>query len=323
VEEVLVARESRLKVLHELAGLLLDLEGNLDGAVDVLSHLLKVLLLEVPGSQGGGANPDATRGERAGISVHGVLVDADAGNLGGLLNLAAGQAEWAQVHHQEVVVSAVRHQLVALLYQSLGQGAAVLLDLNAVLLELWGGGLPQGGGHGGDSVVVGSALVGREDGKVHALLQVGLLTILQLAEEDKAGTRTTEGLVGGGGDYIGELERVGGLLGGDEPGDVGNVGHKVRAVDVGDLPEAGVIPLARVGAGTANDQLRAEELGVLLQGVIVYVSSFLGGANWKNEEREKEREGDFGCSPRQPGMAWTRNRWQRQRSSSWQSGSRG
>ena len=54
--------------------------------------------------------------------------------------------------------------------------------------------------------------------------------------------------------------RVGVHAGGDEAGDVGDVGHQQGAALVGDLAEGGEVDGARVGAVAADD-----ELGPVLQ----------------------------------------------------------
>jgi hypothetical protein len=275
VVNLLVSWKRGLKVLHGLAGLGLDLERDLDGAMNVLSHLLEVLLLEVPRGEGGSANPDASRGQSAGVTVNRVLVQADAGVLADLLDLAASEPKRAEIKQDEVVVSAISDQLVSLSHKSLGEGTGVLLDLGAVLLELWSGCLLQGICHSSNGIVVGSTLVCGEDGEVDTLLEVSLLAVLQLAEEDETSTRTTEGLVGGGGHNVTEFKGISGLLGGNEATDVCNISQEVGAVDVSDLPQTSIVPLARISTGTTDNQLRAKELRVLLKGVIVHVPSFL------------------------------------------------
>ena len=52
-------------------------------------------------------------------------------------------------------------------------------------------------------------------------------------------------------------------------GNVRHVGHEVAAVEVGDLAEALVVEVARVAGDAGDDHLRLEEVGALLQLVVV------------------------------------------------------
>jgi hypothetical protein len=54
---------------------------------------------------------------------------------------------------------------------------------------------------------------------------------------------------------------------GDEAGDVRHVREHQRAHFVADEADARVVPLARVGATTADNHLRAEELGLDMKNV--------------------------------------------------------
>lgn len=54
-----------------------------------------------------------------------------------------------------------------------------------------------------------------------------------------------------------------------QSGDVGNVGHEVRADLVGDLAQLSVVPIARVGGGTTDEDLGLELLGSLGQTFVV------------------------------------------------------
>jgi hypothetical protein len=214
-----------------------------------------------------------------------ILVERNVRQITDLLDLRAGQTERAEVPEDEVVVRAIGLKLVALGGELGSDGPAVGDDLGSVLLESGGSDLLEGDGDTGDGVVVGSTLASGEDGVVDALrdivrqrgrkkrkgetmnlLDVGLLG---LVEEDKTGTGTTKGLVGGRADDVAELEGVVLNLSGDESRDVGHVHHEVRAVEVGDLTHASVVEVARVRGGTADDDPGLEEDGVLLQSIVV------------------------------------------------------
>ena len=128
-------------------------------------------------------------------------------------------------------------------------------DLGLVLFKLRGHGLVEGDGECGDGVVVGPALVAREDGEVDGAFEVveegGVGFRVggadALAEEDHGAARAAEGFVCGGGDYVGVEEGGGNDAGGDQAGYVGHVDDEVGADEVGDLAHAGVIDKPAVG----------------------------------------------------------------------------
>ena len=92
--------------------------------------------------------------------MHRVLVQRNVDQVAHLLDLRARQTQRTHVPQDQVVVRAVRAQLVALVHQRLRQRLRVLLDLDAVLLELGRRHLSQLRRDGGDLVVVGTALKG-------------------------------------------------------------------------------------------------------------------------------------------------------------------
>ena len=73
----------------------------------------------------------------------------------------------------------------------------------------------------------------------------------------------------GGGDNVGVGEGRGNDARRHQAADVGHVRHQQRSATVGDLPEPGVVEVARVAADSGDDQLRFEEQGVSRQLVIV------------------------------------------------------
>jgi hypothetical protein len=120
-----------------------------------------------------------------------------------------------------------------------------------------------------------ATLAGRENGVVDALLEV--LCVLEiLAEEDETSTGPTEGLVGGRGDDIAVLEGVVELLRRDETAGVGDVGHEEGALTLGNGLQRLVVPVAGVGGGTADDETRLKELGLVGE-VLVVDELGLGG----------------------------------------------
>ena len=73
----------------------------------------------------------------------------------------------------------------------------------------------------------------------------------------------------GGGDNVGVGEGRGNDARRHQATDVGHVRHQQRSATVGDLPEPGVVEVARVAADSGDDQLRFEQQGVPRQLVIV------------------------------------------------------
>ena len=154
---------------------------------------------------------------------------------------------------REVHVGAAGDEAQAAFGQRLGEHGAVLHDLPLQLVELLALGDAQAHGLGGDDVHERAALHAGEDGPVDRLGVLG-------AAHDDAGARAGERLVRGAGDDVAVRHRVGVHAGGDEPGDVGDVGHEQRPALVGDRAEGGEVDGARVGAVAADD-----ELGPVLQ----------------------------------------------------------
>lgn len=208
--DLLVTLEGGDKVLHQLrTGLSLDGQGDLDDAVQELTDLDKVGLLEGARGQGRCSETDTTGGDGRDVTADRVLVESDGGHVANTLDLGTGQLVGAEIPKDQVVVGAIGDDLVSLLEQGGGEGLGVGNDLLGVQLELGAGSLLEGDGNTGDGVVVGASLDGGEDSLVDTALKILTLLdlgILVLAEEDQTGTGTTEGLVGGGGDDIAVLE---------------------------------------------------------------------------------------------------------------------
>lgn len=276
----LAAGNTGFEVL-ELVGLLgegsLLLLADLDGLVNVLGDTLELLLTETTRSHGGGTDTDTARGKGGLVAGDGVLVAGNVDLLKDGLNTGTVEVVLAKVNKDHVAVSAVRDELVAEALEGVLQGLGVGDNLLLVGLEVGAGSLLQGNSQSGDGVVVGTTLVTREDGEVDGVLEVveGLLASLgvdgadTLAEEDHGATRTTERLVGGGGDDIGVLEGGRNDLGGDETRDVSHIDNEVSSDGVSNLAHALVVDETAVGRGSGNQDLGAVEDGVLLEGVVV------------------------------------------------------
>lgn len=75
--------------------------------------------------------------------------------------------------------------------------------------------------------------------------------------------------VRGGGNNIAVLERRVLDLTGDETRDVGHVGEEVSSLLVGNASEGLVVPVPRVGGGTADDETGLEKVGVGREALVV------------------------------------------------------
>ena len=285
-----IVLEESDEVLELGAGLLLDLEGDLEGLDEEGGDLLEVGLDELAGGEGGSADADAAGGDGRPVAGDAVLVEGDGDGVAGLLELGSGDALGLEVPEDEVVLGTAGGDLHAHGGELVGEGTGVGADLLGVDLELGGHDLLELGGDAGDLVLVGSTLKGGEDGLVDA----GLEATLVLAEEDHTGTRTTEGLVGGGGNDVAVLEGTGLLAGGDEAGDVGHVHEEEGAVGIGDLTELLVVPITRVGGSTADEHGGLEEGGVLLELLVVDEAGL--GVDAVGEGLEVDRGGRDGLA---------------------------
>lgn len=94
-----------------------------------------------------------------------------------------------------------------------------------------------------------TSLTSGEDGLVDPLLDIGLLV---LSEKDQTGSGSPQSLVRGGGHDVTEVKGRAVLPGGDETRDVRHVGHEVRSVGIGDLPQPGIVPVSGVSRGTTD-----------------------------------------------------------------------
>jgi len=255
----------------------LDLLAELDALVNVVGDALKVGLAETTRSHGRGTNAETTGGKGALVARNSVFVAGDVDLLKESLNAGTVKAEGAEVDENHVRVGTARDESVAESLELVLESLGIRDDLLLVGLELGANGLLEGNSESGDGVVVRTTLVTREDGEVNLVLEVveSLLARLgvdgadTLAEEDHGTTGTTEGLVSGGSDNVGVEERGGNDTGGDETRDVGNINDEVGTNGVSNLAHALIVDEAAVRRGTGNENLGAEELGILLELVIV------------------------------------------------------
>jgi len=134
---------------------------------------------------------------------------------------------------------------------------------------------------------VGTTLASREDSIVNALLQV-LTGFTLFLEEDQTSTGTTEGLMAtfnhqpstkstqrifsnsrSSRNNITVLEGVVQLGSSNQSTSVGNISHQVSTVLISDLAEGGIVPVAGVSRGTADDQTGLEDAGLLGEGFVI------------------------------------------------------
>jgi hypothetical protein len=97
----------------------------------------------------------------------------------------------------------------------------------------------------------------------------GYLPLDALAEEDHGAARSPQGLVRRGGDKVGVLKRGGHHIGRNEARNVRHVRKQVRSNAVADGAHPLVVDVAGIRGSAGNDDLGAEEEGVLRQTIVV------------------------------------------------------
>ena len=154
-----------------------------------------------------------------------------------------------------MAVGSVGDELVAEGFEGSFELFCVGEDLLLIGLELGGHGLIEGDGEGGDGVVVGAALVAREDGEVDGafevveerLLSLGVGGADALAEEDHGAAGAAERFMRGGCHDVGVEEGGGDDACGDQAGYVGHIDDEVGTDKIGDLAHPGVVDEPAVG----------------------------------------------------------------------------
>mmetsp|Transcript_5842 Transcript_5842/g.10506 ORF Transcript_5842/g.10506 Transcript_5842/m.10506 type:complete len:200 (-) Transcript_5842:1085-1684(-) len=131
-----------LQTCHEigqlLASLLLDLQSDLNSAVQKVSHLSEIFLLETTGGQGRSTNTHTARIHGTGITVNSVFVQGNRALVKHLLRFGSGESCGSQIPKHQVIVRSISHQLVSVLHQLVCQCLRVQAYLLNVLLEFWG-----------------------------------------------------------------------------------------------------------------------------------------------------------------------------------------
>ena len=192
--------------------------------------------------------PEATIGELVSKGIVFLLTVIAAASSAFSADLA-GQAAASDVHQEEVIVGAARNDAKALRGERRRERRGVGDDLRLVGAKSVGERLAERHRLGGDDVHQRTALETRED------RAVDLLGVLRLAHHHPA-ARTAQRLVGRRGHEMAMRHRRGMKTGGDQSGDVRDVGHEERAGTVGDLAKAREVDRPAVGRGAADDQLR-------------------------------------------------------------------
>lgn len=202
---------------------LVDAGGDGDGTVDNIGNADEVVLSEATGGHGRSTHAQTAGDKGRAVTGDGVLVSSDADQLKDTLNATTVDAVGLEISQNQVVVSTTADQVVAktalglVITQSLSESLGIGQNLRLVGAEVGSLSLLKGNGQSGDGVVVRTTLVSREDGGVDGTLEVvhlvnlrlGVLPSHTLAEEDEGSTRSSQALVGGGGDDISVLEGAG------------------------------------------------------------------------------------------------------------------
>jgi len=138
--------------------------------------------------------------------------------------------------------------------EGFGEALGIVQDRLLVGLELGAEGLAECDGLGRDDVHERAALETGENGRVDLLGPVGLA-------HGQPAARAAECLVCRGRDEVAHGDGAGVETGGDETGDVCDVGHEEGADLLGDFGEAVPLPDSGVGGGAGDD-----EFGLALAG---------------------------------------------------------
>jgi len=171
----------------------------------------------------------------------------------------------AEVDQHEVVVGAAGDEGEAVFLQRLGEHVGVVDHVLGVGLERGVERLLEPDRLPGDVVHERAALPAGEHGLVDV---VGELLV---AHHDPAATGADR-LVRGAGDEVGDPDRRGGDAGGDEPGDVGDIGEVVGVDRIGGRLDLLPVDRARVRGVAGDDDVRLELLGRLAEPLVVDVA---------------------------------------------------
>ena len=198
---------------------------------------------------GRGADTDAGGYERrAGFERNRILVDGDAGLVKCLLSRFAGNVAAGEVDQHQVVVGAATGKFESALREPRRQRLGVVYYLLLICLEFRLQGFLESHRLGGNNVHQRAALNSGEYLGVQGFCKF-------LSTEDHAATRSTQGLVGGGGDEFGIGNRTGVHSGSHQTGEMRHIHHNHRTDLVGDSTKCREIDDTRIGAGANHDHL--------------------------------------------------------------------
>jgi len=263
----LVARNGGFEILELLASLCLDILADDNYAIQEFRDFNEILLIAATRCHCGASNSHTTGRKGGFVTSDAITVQGDVASFAHFLYLAARKLVGTDVPQDQMIVSSICHQLVAELHHRSAEGLGVLDNVLGVLGEFWGRDFLGLDGKAGNLVVVGTALKTGENGHVDCLLDWLTINLGALVVEDDTRARTSQRLVGGGGDDVGVLERRGMKIGRNQTGDMGHVHEEVGTDFVADGTELAEIDVARVGRGTGNDHLGAEKQCLLTKRV--------------------------------------------------------
>ena len=182
-----------------------------------------------------------------------------------------------------MVVGTAGDNLVALADKGVAQGRRILHDLLLILAVLRLGSLVEGYCLGGDNVLQGASLysgeyAGIQDGAHLLYLALGggdaPGVVEVLAHKDDASAGAAQGLMGGGGDYVGIFHGVLKEPGGDEAGRMCHIYPQQGAYLIGNGPHPFVVPFAGIGRCPADNKLGTAFQGLALHLVVVHEAGF-------------------------------------------------
>jgi hypothetical protein len=196
-----------------------------------------------------------------------IEIHDNAGLFQGNGGLGAGEVFVArpQIDQHQMVVSSATDHAVAVLGQRGSEGLGVFDDLLRVGLEFRLEVFAERDGFGGDDVHERSPLHAGEDGFVD------LHGDLRIVGHDHPAARAAQGFVRGGRHNVSMWKRRRMHAGGDEPGDVGDVGHQKGAAFVSDGAEFGEVDDARISGVAAEQHLGFAFKADFSNGVVVDV----------------------------------------------------
>mmetsp|Transcript_6653 Transcript_6653/g.14717 ORF Transcript_6653/g.14717 Transcript_6653/m.14717 type:complete len:320 (+) Transcript_6653:358-1317(+) len=228
-------------------------------------YLFKVGLDHLTSSQSRCSDADSSRSDGRTISGNAVFIEGDGDSITYLFELGSSKLLWLKIPQHKVILRSPGRKTVPQANELVTQSLCILPHLGRVLMELGSHDLQKLSGNTGNLMLVGSSLKSGENGLVNLVLESTFVT----TEEDHTGTRSTERLVGSGGDYITVLKGRLLLLGSHKSRNVSHIHHEKSTVVISNLTEASIVPITRIGRSPSNNHGRLEKGGITLQLIIV------------------------------------------------------